>query len=93
MNEKMNLEEIRSEIKDYLRQHAQELRKDSQITADHTKTANQDYSVHCRAQENGATLIDLQLTVPTESAARTIEENWKTRSPEVYAMLMKQLLS
>lgn len=85
--------EIRSEIKTYLRQHAQELRNDVLITAEYTRTAQQDYSVHCSVQENGSSLIELKLSVPTETAAQTLTGNWKTHSQEAYETLLKLLLS
>ena len=85
--------EIRAEITAYLKQHAKELRDDSQITAEYTKTADQDFLVHCRVQEGVSALIDLKLTVPTETAAQTLSENWKARSQEAYESLMKLLLS
>ena len=85
--------EIRTEITAYLKQHAKELRGDSQITAEYTKTADQGFLVHCRVQEGVSALIDLKLTVPTETAAQTLSENWKARSQEAYESLMKLLLS
>ena len=84
--------EIRSEITDYLRTHARELRSDAQVTAEYFRSSGQEYTVHCRVEENGSPLIDLNLSVPTEAAAKKLAENWKTRSQEVYEMLMQQLL-
>lgn len=84
---------IRREITDYLQDHAHEIRNDGQITADYAKTPEQDYAVHCRVMEGNSALIDLTLTVPTESAARTLTENWKQRSQEAYEELMKLLTS
>ena len=84
---------IREEITVYLKEHARDIRNTSRITADYQKTAAQDYLVHCRAQEKEALLMDLQITVPTESAAQTMAENWRKNSPEIYDTLLKQLLS
>ncbi len=84
---------IREEITAYLKEHARDIRNTSRVTADYQKTAAQDYLVHCRAQEKEALLMDLQITVPTESAARTMAENWREKSPEIYDVLLKTLLS
>ena len=43
-------------------------------------------------KEGKTTLIDLTLNVPTESAAQTLCENWKRKSQEVYAAVMKLLM-
>lgn len=85
--------EIRAEITAYLKQHAKELRNDAQITAEYAKTPDRDYVVRCRVQEGTSSLIDLQLTVPTETAAQTVAENWKVRSQEAYEALLKILTS
>ena len=84
---------IRQEITDYLQDHAHEIRNECLITADYTKTSEQDYAVHCKVREGSSSLIDLTLTVPTESAARALADNWKQRSQEAYETLMKLLTS
>lgn len=82
---------IREEISAYLKSHAKQLRDTAQTTAEYRKSSGHDYTVHCRVQEGETTLIDLQLTVPTESSARTLAENWKSRSQEIYESVIKQL--
>lgn len=82
---------IRDEISSYLRNHAKQLRDNTQTTAEYRKTAGHDYLVHCRVQENDTPLIDLQLTVPTESSAQKLTENWKERSQQIYESVLKQL--
>ena len=83
--------DIRAEITAYLKEHASELRDEALTTADYTRTSDQDYTVRCRAKEGNITLIDLQLSAPTEAAAQKLAENWKTRSSEVYEAIMKVL--
>jgi hypothetical protein len=34
----------------------------------------------------------MKLSVPTEKAAQTLAENWKAKSQEVYAAVMKLLV-
>lgn len=84
---------IREEISAYLRSHAKQLRDKTQTTAAYRKTAGHDYLVHCRVMEGDAPLIDLQLTVPTESSAQKLTENWKERSQYIYESVLKQLSS
>ena len=82
---------IREEISGYLKNHARQLRDDVQIHAWYKKTSGQDYIVHCRVQENDIPLIDLQLSVPSESSAQKLAENWKSRSQQIYESIIKQL--
>ena len=51
-----------------------------------------EYSVRCQVIEHGVPLIDLTITVPTESEAMTISNNWAKKNQEVYALVMSKLL-
>lgn len=42
--------------------------------------------------ENGFSLIDLKLTVPTEKEAESIAANWSRQSQEIYTLLLSKLL-
>ena len=85
-------QEICEDIDGYLRSHSYEMRNESSILADYYRTPQQDFAVHCVVREGHATLIDLTLTVPTENAAQTLCENWKKKSQETYAAIMKLLM-
>ncbi|MCC6095393.1 MAG: DUF4364 family protein [Eubacterium sp.] len=84
--------EIRREISNYLVLHSYEMRNESSTMADYFRNANQDYTVNCIVKEGKQTLIELKFTVPTEEAARTLSENWKKKSQETYAAIMKILM-
>ncbi len=83
--------EIRQETADYLREHLGELRREAEVTADHTRISGQEHLVRCRASEDEHLLIELQLNVPTEAAAARLAENWKTKAPEVYEAVIRIL--
>ena len=42
--------------------------------------------------ENGSSLIDLKLTVPTEKEAEAIANHWNAKSQEIYTLLLSNLL-
>lgn len=84
--------EIRREIANYLVLHSYEMRNESSTLADYFRNSNQDYTVNCMVKEGKQTLIELKFTVPTEEAARTLSENWKKKSQETYAAIMKILM-
>lgn len=83
---------IKEEIRSYLKEHGTELRNRTSVLADYYKNTNQEYSVRCLVKERTATLIDLTLTVPTEEAAQSICQKWRSSCQEIYAYLMEQLL-
>lgn len=84
-------EEIREDIDRYLKENSYELRNEVSTIADYYKNTRQEYEVRCQVREQNSNLIDLTLTVPSEKAAKTICNNWKTKNQAVYSFLMKTL--
>ena len=82
-------ENIRSDIDEYLRKNAFDLRNESCVRADYVQTENLDYAVRCLVTEGTDTVLDLTLTVPTEEAAITVCAKWPEKSSEIYISLMK----
>lgn len=84
--------EIKREIANYLVLHSYEMRNDSSTLADYFRTSNQDYTVNCIIREGKTNLLELRFSVPSESSAAALAENWKNKSQEVYAEIMKILM-
>ena len=42
--------------------------------------------------ENQFPLIDLTITVPSETEAQTVANNWNKKNQEIYALIMQNLL-
>ncbi len=85
-------EEIINDTKSYLDKHSYRLRTESSAVSDYYQVGDDDYAVHCVVKENGSTLIDLTLHVPSESGAREVCENWKQKSQETYAAIVDLLM-
>lgn len=83
---------IRNDIDTFLKEHKYELRNEVSVRADYFPNANHEFSVRCQVIENNASLIDLTLSVPDEHEAKIIANNWRHKSEEIYALLMKTLL-
>ena len=77
----------------YLKENKFRLREEVGTTADFYKGTNQDYIVHCEVRENKTTLIRLDLSVPDREQAEAMCNTWKTKSQEIYAHVMRTLLS
>ena len=84
---------IKEDIHTFLEQNSYELRNEVFTQADYYKDTNQDYIVRCQVKERDTDLIVLNLTVPTEDTAKVICNNWTKKNQEIYAHLMKELLS
>ena len=83
---------ICQDIKEYLRENRLHIQSDLSTTADYYLGKNNDYLVHCQVLEQHSTLIDLTLSVPSEKQAVSVCLNWKGKSQEIYAHVMKELL-
>ena len=83
---------IRNDIDDFLKEKQYDLKEEAAVKADYYMNAHREYDVRCRIEENGSNLIDLKLTVPTEQEAEAIANRWNTKSQEIYALLLSNLL-
>lgn len=83
---------IRQDIDEFLREKQYDLKEEVSVRADYYLNTRREYEVRCRITENGADLIDLKLTVPTEKEAEAIVNHWNTKSQEIYTLLLSNLL-
>ncbi|MBR1772671.1 MAG: DUF4364 family protein [Eubacterium sp.] len=83
---------IKQEIRDYFKKEKINLKNESEIFADYT-SKNNEYVVKCAIRERRETLLDISITVPTEGIARSICDNWRTKSTDVYQYLVNELWS
>lgn len=67
------------------------IKNETLITADYMPEGNNEYSVHCKVNEDTFSLIDLKVTVGTKNDARLICNNWKEHSQEIYAEIIEIL--
>ena len=84
---------IIDDIDIFLIDNKYELRNEVGTLSDYYKSTNQDYIVTCQIKEGATTLIDMNLSVPSEDVAETMCNNWKDASQELYATIMKKLMS
>ena len=83
---------IIDDIDIFLLDNKYELRNEVGTLSDYYKSTNQDYIVNCQIKEGQNTLIDLNLSVPSEDVAETMCNNWKAASQELYSTIMKTLM-
>ena len=81
----------KQEILDYFKQEKINLKNESEIYADYFYNENQEYTVECVIKERRDTLIDLKLNVTSKALARSICDNWRAKSTDVYQFLINEL--
>lgn len=83
---------IRKDIDNFMREKQYEMKNEVSVKSDYHRNTAGEYSVHCQVMENQEPLIELTLSVPTESEAESISNNWQKKNQAVYAWVMSQLL-
>lgn len=84
--------DIRNEIDTFLKEKRYDLKEESSIKSNYYLNTKKEFEVRCQIVENGSSLIDLKLTVPTQKEAEAIVNRWNTKSQEIYALLLANLL-
>ncbi len=85
-------EAIKNEIVDYLKKNRYELREEVSTLSNYYEAKKGEFIAQCFVKEGDSKLIEINLNVPTEEEALSICKNWKNKSQEVYAYLMKTLM-
>ncbi len=84
--------EIQNDIDAFLKEKQYDLKEEVSVKTDYYLTTTHEYEVRCQIVEDGSSLIDLKLTVPTETEAETIANNWMKQNQELYTLLLSKLL-
>lgn len=82
---------IRGEINAYLLENEFSLRDEVSVLGDYYKSVSGEYEAHLVAKDNGITLVDITLSVPTAELAGAICDNWQKKNQEIYQYLVEQL--
>lgn len=84
---------ITEDMDQYLKENRFRLREEVGTVADYYKSTSQDYVVHCEVREGRTTLIGLDISVPEKEQAELMCSHWKERSQDIYAFVMKMLMT
>ncbi|MBP3808314.1 MAG: DUF4364 family protein [Eubacterium sp.] len=84
---------IKQEIREYFKEEKINLKNESEIIADFVYNEHSEYTVKCAIKERRETLLDIRINVPTKDMARSICDNWRTKSTDVYQYLVNELWS
>lgn len=85
--------DIIADMDGYLKENRFRLRNEVGLISDFYKTQGQDYMVHCEVREGKDIIINLDVSVPDKEQAELMSNRWKDKSQEIYAFIMKALMS
>lgn len=83
--------EIIADIDEYLQAKKYDLENEVSITSRYQKNLRSDCLVELCAKEKDQELLSINLTVPTESMAEAICNNWQKKNQDIYKYLTEQL--
>ena len=83
---------IQRDIDEFLKEKKYDLKEEGSVKSDYYLNTNHEYEVCCQIVENGFSLIDLKLTVPTESEAEAIAGNGASQSQDIDTLRLAKLL-
>lgn len=84
---------IIDDMDNYLKENRFRIRNEAGVIADFYKSTNQDYIVHCEIREGRTALLDISLSVPDREQAESMCSMWEKKNQEIYAYVMKALMS
>ena len=96
----MNLQSVLAQLRDSnmimertIRNRTQLLitEEEASLSSEFFKGTDGEYKAHLIAREKHVTLLDLTISVPTETIAQSICEKWERKSQDVYQFLIEQL--
>lgn len=83
---------IREDIAEYFSKNEIELRSEVNSSADYYKSTSGEFEVRMVARDKETLLVDLTLSVPEESMAQQMCDNWDRKNQEIYQYLMEELM-
>lgn len=82
---------IKQEIDTYFRENEFALRNEVSVLGDYYKSTSGEYEAHLVAKDRGIRLVDITLSVPDESTAASICDNWQKKNQSIYRHLIQEL--
>ena len=82
---------IKQEINTYFRENEFSLRNEVSVLGDYYKSTSGEYEAHLVAKDRGIRIVDITLSVPDETTAAAICDNWQKKNQNIYQYLIQQL--
>lgn len=82
---------IKQEIDAYFRENEFSLRNEVSVLGDYYKSTSGEYEAHLVAKDRGINLVDITISVPDESTAASICDNWQKKNQQIYQHLIEEL--
>lgn len=82
---------IKQEINTYFRENEFAMRNEVSVLGDYYKSTSGEYEAHLVAKDRGISLVDITISVPDETTASSICDNWQKKNQKIYQYLIQEL--
>ena len=82
---------FRTSIDDYLKEHATELKMESQLVGELIKLSDGEYRVILKVLEDGRTIFELSCIVYSKEEAQRMIQNWRANAVSLYKEVITRL--
>ena len=83
---------VKEKLADIVESNADKIKQEIEITADYISEKHCEYIVECKVNENGISLIELKVNVPTKEQAKIICENWRNHASLIFGEVFESLI-
>lgn len=84
---------IREDARIYLKEHNFSIRETNSIYVNYEILDNDECLVHLKVDENHIPLIELNMSIASEDAAKKMCDNWKECSQDIYSYILTTLIN
>jgi hypothetical protein len=82
---------IKQEINHYFRENEFAMRNEVSVLGDYYKSTSGEYEAHLVAKDRGINLVDITISVPDDTTASAICDNWQKKNQQIYQYLIQEL--
>ena len=83
---------FRDELSAFAESSREELRRETQFTAESQRIQSGGYYVTLKVMETSAVLLEFNLLMPDRDSAKVICDNWESKAEDIYTYALSQLL-
>ncbi len=85
--------EIKNDIDTFLKENGKSFQRELQLYANYHMTGGRSFLTTLRMSEQGSTLLEINISLPSEKLARETCRKWSDDHEEIYSYLMDHILS
>ncbi len=82
---------IKEDVEKFFNENELEIQNEISVTGDFYKATSGEYEAHLVGREKGVSLVEITMSVPDESTASAICDNWQKNNQQIYKFLVEKL--